>query len=126
MAVIIYARLSQLTRIPVKKWESSSQVNLNLSLFHKLNRRILFFLEKKEKAVELYKLGIEEFLSGLSIRFDNVNELEKYQRIQEKMETNMMMAIERVGVLSKSTKFIKIHQCYHEFLLIFLNLDLLP
>lgn len=58
--------------------------------------------DKKDEAIRLYKLGIEEFLSGLSIQFESTTEHEKYQRIQEKMKSNMMMAIERIGELSKS------------------------
>lgn len=57
--------------------------------------------EKKDEAIDYYKLGIEEFLSGLSIKLEPGEENDKYRRIQEKMESNMMMAIERIGALSE-------------------------
>ena len=63
----------------------------------------LFNLAKKDEAIEYYKLGIEEFFLGLSVNLDKdgKDELERGLRIQEKMETNLKMALERVKDLSK-------------------------
>lgn len=41
----------------------------------------------------------------MSIKITREDEREKYGRIQEKMQANMMMAIERVGELSKSYQY---------------------
>jgi hypothetical protein len=56
--------------------------------------------EYKDEAINYYKLGIEEFLEGLQIKLEN-SEAERGNRIQEKMESNLKMALERVEVLSK-------------------------
>jgi hypothetical protein len=60
----------------------------------------LLNLAKKDEAIEYYKLGIEEFFLGLSVNLGK-DELERGLRIQEKMETNLKMALERVRDLSK-------------------------
>ena len=60
----------------------------------------LLWTEKKDEAVNYYKLGIEEFLLGLSIKVEGA-EAERGLRIQDKMESNLKMALERVEVLSK-------------------------
>lgn len=57
-------------------------------------------VEKKEEAINYYKLGIDEFMKGLDIRLDD-DDQSRLAHIQEKMESNMMMALERVNVLSK-------------------------
>jgi len=49
-------------------------------------------------------LGIEEFLLGLNLQLGK-DELERGLRIQEKMETNLEMALERVKDLSKPVLF---------------------
>jgi hypothetical protein len=48
----------------------------------------------------LYKLGIEEFLLGLNIKLEGEG-VERGARVQEKMESNLKMALQRVEELSK-------------------------
>ena len=55
--------------------------------------------EKTDEAVNYYKLGVEEFLLGLAITVQGA-EAERGLRIQEKMESNLKMALERVEILS--------------------------
>lgn len=58
--------------------------------------------EKKNEAIEYYKLGIEEFLLGLTIKLDG-EEAQRGCRMQEKMESNLNMALERVEFLNHSS-----------------------
>ena len=51
------------------------------------------------EAIKLYKLGIEEFLLGLNIKLEG-DGIERGLRIQEKMESNLKMALQRVEELS--------------------------
>lgn len=55
---------------------------------------------RKEDAINYYKLGIEEFMLGLNVNIDPQNNT-RGASIQEKMESNLMMAIERVDELEK-------------------------
>ena len=57
-------------------------------------------LENKNEAIDLYRLGIEEFLMGLGVQLRG-DSVEKGKHIQEKMESNLAMALERVEALSK-------------------------
>lgn len=53
----------------------------------------------KEDAINSYKLGIEEFLMGLSIKLKG-DSIERGIHIQDKMESNLNMAFERVEELN--------------------------
>ena len=69
--------------------------NLQVNFFH------LLIKDRKEDAINYYKLGIEEFMLGLNVKIDQNNA--RGISIQEKMESNLTMAIERVEELSKNT-----------------------
>ncbi len=60
----------------------------------------LLFLDRKAEAINFYKLGVEEFLKGLDIKLDEEDQV-KLAHIQDKMETNLAMAIDRIDVLGK-------------------------
>lgn len=59
--------------------------------------------EKKDEAIKYYQLGMEEFMHGIKIQLDSANN-SRGLSIQEKMESNLMMAIERVEELNKQAK----------------------
>ncbi len=59
----------------------------------------IFWLDNKDEAVNFYKRGIEEFLSGLSITIKG-DSSERGLHIQDKMESNLNMALNRVEELS--------------------------
>ena len=61
---------------------------------------VLLKKARKEDAINFYKLGIEEFMLGLNVKIDPQNNTRGIS-IQEKMESNLMMAIERVDELEK-------------------------
>jgi hypothetical protein len=61
----------------------------------------LLIKDRKEDAINCYKLGIEEFMLGLNVKIDQNNA--RGISIQEKMESNLTMAIERVEELSKNS-----------------------
>lgn len=58
--------------------------------------------KNKNDAIDLYKLGIEEFLRGLNVQLIG-SSVERGMRIQEKMESNLAMALERVEALSNAS-----------------------
>lgn len=73
--------------------------------FFKFNQVFLNFIYKddKDEAVRYYKQGIEEFLLGLAINLSTgagSSDIERGIHIQEKMENNLRMALERVETLS--------------------------
>jgi hypothetical protein len=55
--------------------------------------------ENKKEASRLYELGINEFLLGLSIKLKG-DDIERAKNIQDKMESNLKKALERVTELS--------------------------
>jgi hypothetical protein len=68
---------------------------------------ILILLGKKDEAINFYTLGIEEYLLGLSIKLTGeADAKERGLRIQEKMQSNLGMALERIENLSKLLSFI--------------------
>ena len=76
------------------------QVNNKQALFpRKFINLKLFFKAKKDEAIKFYQLGIEEFLLGLEIKLLGDNK-QRGVHIQEKMESNLNMALERVQELS--------------------------
>lgn len=56
----------------------------------------------KDEAISLYKLGIEQFLKGLSIRLKGQS-VERGIHIQDKMESNLNMAMSRVQELNNGS-----------------------
>lgn len=56
----------------------------------------------KTEAINFYQLGIEEFLLGLNLKLSGDNK-ERGVHIQEKMESNLTMALERVQELKHSS-----------------------
>lgn len=63
----------------------------------------------KEEAINYYKLGIEEFILGLGIQLVGEDK-ERWAHLQEKMEGNLTMALERVEVLSRRQIRYKIYR----------------
>ena len=57
--------------------------------------------DNKDDAIKNYKLGIEELMLGMAIDLKG-DDVERGKRIQDKMESNLMMAIDRVHELSKN------------------------
>lgn len=68
-----------------------------LWLFNRLP--IYYHQDNKDEAVSFYKRGIEEFLQGLSITIKG-DSRERGCHIQDKMESNLNMALDRVEELS--------------------------
>ena len=62
----------------------------------------LLIKDRKEDAINYYNLGIEEFMQGLNVKIDAKNNARGIS-IQEKMESNLTMAIERVEELNKNS-----------------------
>lgn len=75
--------------------------NFKVVLITKTYKIIFCFKENKDEAIQIYKLGIEEFIKGLDIDLDDEDQ-GRLANIQEKMRGNMVMALERVEELSKS------------------------
>jgi len=56
----------------------------------------------KDEAIKSYRLGIEDFLHGLNIKLKGESQ-ERSKHIQDKMESNLRMALERVEELSRAS-----------------------
>ena len=62
----------------------------------------LFSSDHKELAMELYRRGISELESGVAVDVTGKGEVyERAQRLQEKMQTNLLMVNERLEMLGK-------------------------
>lgn len=73
----------------------------------------------KEEAIKLYRLGIEDFLLGLNIKL-NAECQERSRHIQEKMESNLHMALERIEELSElSNPTTSNHKLLYPFLIVY-------
>ncbi|CAF0772037.1 unnamed protein product [Brachionus calyciflorus] len=89
--------------------ESSDKSMHDLLKYHKIGTEYLSKAlsidetsQKKDEAIKFYQLGIEEFLMGLNIKLNGENK-ERGIHIQEKMENNLTMALDRIHILKHSS-----------------------
>ena len=75
----------------------------------------------KDEAIKSYRLGIEDFLHGLNIKLKGESQ-ERSKHIQDKMESNLRMALERVEELSESKSKSKFKLLFYYPLTILYNL----